>query len=185
MIRGFLTIAVLFSSPAFSEVSFERLAEMTETPDSLEGKFIQEKYLKALETSLVSSGVFAYKKAEYLHWETLEPISNKLVLTPTSAVNKQNEKELIAIPAGASTVTSVLSEILFSVLTANWNNLSKYFELSGNVDNGSWRVELLPIDVTIAAAINKIELSGETLLQKIVLYEKQGDSTTIEFFDQQ
>jgi len=185
MIRSFLVIAVLFSSPAFSEVSFERLAAISETPDSLEGRFVQEKYLKVLEAGLVSSGVFSYKKGEHLRWETLEPISNKLVLTPTSVVTKQDEKELVALPAGASTVTSVLSEILFSVLTANWNNLSKYFELSGDVDNGSWRVELLPTDVTIAAAISKIELSGETLLQKIILYEKQGDSTTIEFFDQQ
>jgi len=185
MIRGFLAIAVLFSQPAFSEVSFDRLAAISQTPDSLEGRFVQEKYLKALEVGLVSSGVFAYKKGEYLRWETLKPISNKLILTPTSVVNKQDEKELVTSTAGASPVTSVLSEILFSVLTANWNNLSKYFELSGDVDNGSWRVELLPTEVTIAVAISKVELSGETLLQKIVLYEKQGDVTTIEFSDQQ
>ena len=184
MIRIFLAIVFFVSSPALSEVSFERLGAISQTPDYLEGKFTQEKYLKALETGLVSTGVFVYKKGEYLHWETLDPISNKLVLTPTSIANQQGEKELVAMSVGADAITSVLSEILFSVLTANWKNLSKYFELSGDIDNESWVVELLPIDVTIAAAINKIELSGKALLQKIVLYEKQGDSTTIEFSDQ-
>jgi len=184
MIRIFLIFTFFISLPAFGEVSFEGLGAISQTPDYLEGKFTQEKYLKALETGLVSTGVFVYKKGDYLIWETLDPISNKLVLTPTTIASQQGDKELLATPAGVDAITSVLSEILFSVLTANWGNLSKYFEMSGDIDRGSWVVELLPIDVTIAATINKIELSGKALLQKIVLYEKQGDSTTIVFSDQ-
>ncbi len=169
----------LSAMSAPSEISFARLAQLVITPAELQGSFRQQKYLATLDTSLTSSGHFSLLRGESIHWLTVEPIENELVITPSGLSSRQGDDELLRLDAGSNPVVGVMGEIMFALLSAEWQRLARYFELSGEIDGQQWHAQLQPRDVVIAQLFERVELRGEELLQVIVLHESSGDITTI------
>ena len=56
-----------------------------------------------------------------------------------------------------------------------------FFELSGKMNDGHWSAELVPADELVKQSVSKVELSGDSLVRKIILHESSGDHTTIHF----
>lgn len=162
-----------------AEISFERLAQLSSMPVELQGRFRQEKYLGALDTSLLSSGRFSYRRDELIRWQIEQPIENELLMTPTGLSSRQGDDELLRLDADSNPGVTIMSEILFAVMTAQWQQLSDYFELSGEIDGQQWHAVLLPREAIVARSFERVELRGAELLQVIVLHEKVGDRTTI------
>jgi len=182
ILRLFISVWLLISAAtANAQVTFQQLENRTDSPTSLDGEFEQEKYLAALQTSLSSSGVFSYRRSESIHWNTLLPIENELVMTPESIVNKQGSEEIIRLDSDSSPVVSVLSEIFFAVLTADWSKLSTYFQLTGDMSTEGWNAVLTPIEGGVRQVVTKVELQGNRLPHRVVLYEPNGNRTTIRF----
>jgi len=167
-----------------AEITFSQLAQISTTLESLEGRFIQEKYLSALDATLISTGVFNYQRGKSMRWEILEPIRNELLMTPDTITNMQGDKELLLLDAGPNPVAVVLAQVFFSVLTADWKNLSDYFELSGEIKGQQWQAVLVPLDQAIRQVFSRVDLKGESLLEEIILYENSGDITTIRLNNQ-
>lgn len=164
-----------------AELSFEQLEGITYNPPSLEGQFVQEKFLSALEASFVSSGRFSYQRGVSVRWETLKPIQSEMLMTPEAISNTQDGRELMRMETKSNPAVTLFNEIFFSVLTAEWGKLSAYFKLSGKVEDGRWQAELAPIDKTVKQVVSRVELKGEALVNEIILYESSGDRTTIHF----
>jgi hypothetical protein len=164
---------------ANAEITFSQLKQISTTPEMLEGRFSQEKYLSALDATLKSTGVFTYQRGKSIHWEILEPIQNELVISPVAITSKQADGELLRFDGGLNPTVLVLGEIFFSVLTAEWEVLADYFELSGEIDGQQWHAVLVPIDQTVIQVFSRIELKGGILLREIILFENGGDRTTI------
>jgi hypothetical protein len=187
VIRSLLLLTLLcWSTLSQAELTFEQLKDVTLTSDSLNGTFVQEKYLSSVDASLMSSGTFHYLRNQSIQWITLEPIQNELLMTPTSLVNKQGGEELMRLESTATPALTVISNLFFSVLTAEWQQLSDYFELSGTLQENSqqtqqWHATLTPIEPTIQQLVSKIELKGALLLQEVILHEPSGDRTQIRF----
>ena len=164
---------VLVSPAVYAELSFKALGAIVQMPENLEGGFTQEKYLAALEASLISTGKFSYHENKLINWITLTPIKSSLLLTPDS-ISDESGAEL-------SQGSDVLSNVLFSVLTANWAGLSNYFDMSGSTTDENWQVILNPRDATIASVIERIELGGNRFIRELTLYDRSGDYTKIIF----
>jgi len=183
--RYFLNALVLiFPLVVQAEITFTQLAQISTTPEVLQGRFSQEKYLGALDAALTSTGVFAYQRGKSIRWEILEPIQNELVMTPTTITNQQGNDELLRLDMGTNPTAAVMGEIFFSVLTAEWEKLSDYFELSGEIEGQQWHAVLVPVDQTVMQIFNRIELKGGSLLRVIILHENSGDRTTIHLDNQ-
>ncbi len=175
-----LTILLTLSPLAVrADISFARLAQLASSPDQLQGRFRQQKYLGALDTSLLSSGRFSYRRDESIRWEILEPIQNELVITPSGLSSRQGDNELLRIDADSNPGAAILGEIMFAVLSAEWSRLEQYFELSGEIDGQQWHAKLQPRDAVIGQIFSQVELRGAELLRVIVLHERGGDRTTI------
>lgn len=164
-----------------NEISFEQLGSVSAAPEYLKGDFKQEKYLQAIEVSLLSTGQFEYSRNESISWITQHPIQNTLTMTPTSIINQQEGQALVELNTETNPAVAVLSDILFSVLTAEWERLSTYFELQGSFEGQQWQAALQPTDRSVAQFISHVELTGDHLLRTIILFEKGGDRTTIYF----
>ena len=177
-------IFLLFPFKAVAEITFAQLAQISTSPEMLEGHFSQEKYLYELDVKLISTGVFTYNRGKSIHWDTLEPIRNELVMTPVSVTNKQSDGELLRYDMGSNPTAAVLGTIFYSVLTAEWKNLSEYFELDGEIDGQQWHAVLLPMDLVVKRIFNRIDLKGGILLREIILHEIGGDRTTIRLYNQ-
>lgn len=170
---------MLMALCAQARADFAALARLAESPAELQGVFRQQKYLAALETSLSSSGQFSFKRGESIRWQILEPIRNELLITPDGLSSRQGDDELLRVDAESNPGVAVLGDILFAVLSANWQRLENYFEVDAEIDGPQWRARLRPRDATIAQLFDYIELHGARLLQTVVLHEQGGDVTTI------
>ena len=183
--RHFLCALVLiFPMTVQAEITFTRLAQISTAPEFLQGRFSQEKYLGALDAALISTGVFTYRRGESIRWEILQPIQNELVMTPTTITNQQGNNELLRFDMDTNPTAAIIGGIFFSVLTAEWEKLSDYFELSGEIEGQQWHAVLVPVDQTVMQIFSRIELKGESLLGVIILHENSGDRTTIHLDNQ-
>ena len=181
MTRRLLTLCLLLSplclraAPGFAE-----LARLADSPNELRGEFRQQKYLAALDTSLSSSGIFSYTRDATIRWEILEPIRNQLIITPDGLSSRQGDDELLRLDAASNPGAALLGELLFAVLSADWQRLERHFEVDAEIAAPGWSAHLRPRDAGIAQLFERVELRGERLLQSIVLYEQGGDVTTIQ-----
>ena len=180
-----LSLSVLFSaSPTFAKTSFNQLKAITTVSGNLQGSFTQDKYLNALDATLTSTGKFSYLRKVSVRWETLEPIQSEFLMTPNEVISRQGEQELFRMNTRDNPVISTLNKIFFSVLTAEWENLAQYFQISdATIEKESWQVELLPLDSSIQQVVQRVELKGDVFLREIILHEKDGNRTTIRFSD--
>lgn len=178
---GFFLCILLWPIISIAEISIKQLNNIVTATDYLEGRFSQEKYLSDVDATLYSSGVFNYQRDQSIRWETLEPIQNILMMTPQSIINTQGGHEIAKIDVKTNPAIAILSEIFFSVLTAKWEALATYFSLSGTLLDQQWQVELIPIDKAMTQAMSRIALKGDTYLRELIIYEKNGDRTTIHF----
>lgn len=183
--RLYLLAIVMWLLPiaAYADLTFEQLQNVSKTPENLNGRFTQEKYLAALDAVLLSSGIFSYQRGKSIRWETLKPIQNELLMTPTSISNKQGGQEFLRVETKTNPAVALFNEIFFSVLTAEWGKLSAYFKLSGKIQDRQWHAELAPVDETVKQLVSRVELKGGALVREIILHESGGDRTTIHFND--
>lgn len=180
--RWFLLLSSLLSTACWASLSIEQLQTLTQAPSHLKGRFEQEKYLHGMGVTLSSSGVFDYRRGESIDWETQQPIHNQLRMTPSQITSHQGSNELLALDAASNPAVKIFSDILFSVLMAEWSQLSAYFELSGErVGEAGWQVVMTPLSSAVGQMVSRVELSGESLLQQVILFETNGDRTTIRF----
>jgi hypothetical protein len=164
---------------ASAEITFAQLAKISMTPEKLEGRFSQEKYLSALDAALVSTGVFDYQRGKSIRWAILEPIQNETLMTPGGITSSQNNNQLLQLDVSTDPTAAVLGEIFFAVLTSEWEKLAEFFELSGSIEGDRWHAVLVPLERTAMQVFSRIELKGKSLLQEIILHEASGDRTTI------
>ena len=176
-----LVAILLFPTAATAELTFEQLEAVSQAPEALEGHFKQVKYLAELDAELSSSGVFKYQRGISVRWQTLKPIQNELLMTPTSISNKQDGQEYMRLEGSSNPMVLLFNEIFFSVLTAEWQKLSSHFLLTGKIQNGQWHAHLVPVDAVVKHLVERVEIEGDVLVRKITLYEGDGDLTTISF----
>ncbi|QHJ12086.1 Outer-membrane lipoprotein carrier protein [Paraglaciecola mesophila] len=166
---------------SFGQFDVAQLNQLTLSPEKLSGQFSQQKYLADFDMQLASSGEFNYIKSQSVNWHTLAPIENKIVMTPQSITSEQGGTQIMQLQADSNPVVSVLSDIFFSVLTSQWQQLEVYFTFSGELDDGQWQVVLTPKDSAISQAISNIELQGDAYLRQLKFIEHNGDYTDIRF----
>ena len=179
-----LCCLLLFSltvSPVWADITYERMAELTDSPAELSGSFKQQKYLSDFETHINSSGEFHYQRDQAIQWNTLSPIKNELQLTPDGITSKQGKKQLSALKSADHQAIKQINDIFFAVLTAQWDQLANYFELSGQETDGAWQITLTPKHASLQQGFQRLELSGDRLLRQAKMIEKNGDSTHIRF----
>lgn len=179
--RVFMLFSLLVTCMPSWALNFQQLSAQTQTPRALYGHFDQSKFLSSFDLTIQSKGQFHYIQNRSIVWQTTEPMANELTLTPDSIVNKQNGHELMRLDRQSSPTIALLSEIFFSVMTADWQRLEQHFTLTGKLDHESWSADLKPTNNTFSQLIRRVELSGDQFLKKVVLYEKSGDTTTIHF----
>ncbi|MEP4888967.1 MAG: outer membrane lipoprotein carrier protein LolA [Aliiglaciecola sp.] len=181
LIRLFFFCLTLLPSLVFAQFDINELNAISSSPEFLQGQFVQQKYLNDFDVSLESTGKFDYLQGQNVHWHTLTPIQNLVTMTPSSIVSSQGEVEVMSLQAESNPVVTLLSEVFFSVLTSQWQQLESYFVISGEVEAQTWSVLLEPKDAALAQAISHVELKGDAYLRYLKFYESNGDYTEIHF----
>lgn len=181
MMRVLLLLITLGLSWSAAAIDFAELARITATPATLSGQFQQTKTLKALDTSITSSGHFSYVRNQQINWVTERPLQSEITMTPNGIRSRQNGEVVMELGGDKQPAVKLMSDILFSVLTADWQALKQHFSMTGNIDGDNWDIELTPLTDELQSAVSRIHLTGARYLQQVDLTEASGDQVRITF----
>lgn len=172
----------LLAIPAFALTDDElnRFNLILAQQNHVEGKFEQIKNLSILPLPILSSGTFSFDQQSGLDWTVLNPVHSQMVLDDEGIRQIQNGKVVWALDS-KQPAASHISTIIASVLAADWVSLSQHFILSVKENNKQWTISLLPKSQVLLSAISRIEMSGDEQLQRMKLFEANGDNTVIAF----
>jgi len=164
---------------------YKALETLVAAPENLHGRFEQTKYLAELDAEINSTGNFAYKRDEVIFWHTLKPIESQLVLTPDNIISRQGDSVLSRLETQNNPVASLLSDIFFGVMTANWDRIADYFRIESQIEGSRWQAVLVPVSPQIETIVSRVELKGDQYLREVLLFEAGGNQTRIQFIELQ
>ncbi len=174
----FYLLLFLFTpfSMAFSQADLIQLLQKT---DNIQGNFVQKRFLKSLPTPIITSGEFTLVKNKGLLWQMQQPFTvNMRVLS--SGISQWNGSQWVKNEQLGQNQQIGLFLGLFS---GDISGLTNHFtpKVRGSAEN--WQLDLEPHSLLMSQIFTKITVQGQGAVQKIALFEKQGDRIEI-LFDQ-
>lgn len=168
----------------------ERLAAIHQGTRSIQGDFEQEKRLSMFDRTFVSKGVFAVEQPGKIHWAYQEPSSFGFA-SDGEQVRRWNEHSGMSAPAplARDPILSVIVDQMLAWSTMDAGKLEASFTLvvpKTTPESTPLSLELLPRARQLAAVLQRVQISfdqSDTHLQEIVLFEPDGDTTRIRFFN--
>ncbi|WP_031388631.1 LolA family protein [Desulfonatronum thiodismutans] len=164
----------------------ERLAVIHQGTRSVQGDFEQEKRLSMFDRAFVSKGVFAVEQPGKIHWAYQEPSAFGFA-SDGEQVRRWNEHSGVSAPSplARDPILSVIVDQMLAWSTMDTEKLEASFTLAV-LETTPLTLELLPKVRQLAAVLQRVQVSfdrDETHLQEIVLFEPDGDTTRIRFFN--
>lgn len=175
-----LASLIISNTFALSEGELDRFNLILSQQNHVAGDFEQIKHLSILPMPILSSGNFKFDQETGLNWIVLKPIYSQMVLDDSGIRQIQDGKVVWSLDA-SQPAASHISTIIASVLAADWEKLSDHFILSSEEQGSNWIINLLPKSQVLLTAISRIQMTGSAQLQKMTLFEANGDSTVIIF----
>lgn len=176
MLSLLCTVQVVTAKPALEDIQ-ARLTPGT----TISGHFEQRKHLPELPFPLVSTGTFRFSESAGLQWHTQAPIASELHIDRQKMVQVQDGQEVLTLNMSENPALAAVSQILFAVLSQDWETLSQHFAIQAAIDERQWNLQLSPKQAALSSFLQSIALQGNENLREISLREKAGDQTDITF----
>ena len=173
-----LLLSLLFSLAALPVLAFST-AELTaqlQAPQSVQGSFIQQRFLRAADKPVQTGGRFALRPGHGLFWHLQKPFDMKLRVR-RDGISRQDQWRA----NGSQTAQAAQVKLFMAVLGGDTAELQRHFNLALSGSKQQWQLTLTPKTAVMQQVFNKIVISGGQLVQKVELDEKQGDRTVMQF----
>lgn len=174
----FIAAAVLCSAYTLA-LSPDQLTQQLQAPNTVQGQFTQQRLLKSLTKPMQTSGQFALKKQTGLFWHVQKPLNLQLRVRAQGIAqwNEQTQTWHNSTQSGQHTQVKLFMALLSGDLT----ELNKQFNLSATGNLNNWTLQLSPKTLIMKQIFTQITINGDKVVRRVVLQEKQGDKTTIQF----
>lgn len=171
----FLTLA----SPALWAFSTAELAQTLQKPSNVQGAFTQQRYLKSLTKPMTTGGRFTLVPKKGLLWQMQKPFETTLRVRADGIM--QWNGTTWTNPNAGKIGPSRQIKLFLDLLGGDTQGLEKQFELSLDGTEKQWTLHLTPKTAVTRQIFNRIDISGDSVVRKIELDEKQGDKTVMQF----
>lgn len=175
-----LFVAVVANHNAVAEsLDVARLMQLLAASPSAEVAFTEKKFSSLLAAPVVSTGKLSFRPPD-----TVE----KNIETPRVEGYRFVGEELIVTRNGAERRIRLSSQPLLAALAASLRGilagdaavLRNYFRLALQGDEGSWRLDLMPLDEEIGRYVQRMTMSGRGgRLKLIEVREASGDHSVM------
>ncbi len=153
---------------------------------TVRANFVQERQIKNIKTPLISKGSMLLSQEKGLWWQQTEPFVTTLILNDNEMIQRMEGQADQKITANSNPQMFQFNALMKALVKADKAVLEDNFELNfSDMGQGLWRLDLTPVTTPLNKLFNKIELQGTTELQQVILIDKQGDTTKIQFKDNQ
>lgn len=174
------SLFLICCSPLLFAFSQQDLASLLQQPNNIQGAFVQQRYLKALNTPITSSGKFVLLKEKGLLWNTEKPFTNQMRVLE-SGISQWNGSEWISNPKLGQ---AQQIKLFLGLLSGDSQSLGKQFEFALTGTKQQWQLILTPSSLLMKQIFTDIVIEGKNSVERIELNEKQGDRTLIIFKNQ-
>jgi hypothetical protein len=167
------------TEPAAQELLAQVRQRVQDAP-VVRGTFEQLKTVNGFKQPLRSSGDFVVARGRGIVWHVLRPYESLLVVKPDSLQSRGSDgKVTTQMRAQDEPVLRTVNAMLFAVMSADLAELSRHFEVTGQVVAKGWSLHLVPRDPTLAQWLASVDLQGSQFVQEVKLREARGDSSVI------
>ncbi|MCR1837157.1 outer membrane lipoprotein carrier protein LolA [Rodentibacter caecimuris] len=170
----FLGLLISTWSYGFSE---QDLISQLQKPQSVQGDFVQERHLKALNRPIITEGKFTLVANKGLLWQMEKPFPIQLRVTE-KGIMQWNGKQWIN---NGKLGQAEQIRLFLGLLSGDVNGLKKQFKLALSGTTEQWKVTLTPDSLLMKQIFNQITIQGDEVVKRIQLDETQGDKTDITF----
>ncbi|MCG6505103.1 LolA family protein [Kingella pumchi] len=155
------------------------LTVQLQAPKTVQGRFTQQKYLRTLTKPVTTSGRFALHPGHGLFWHLQKPFELRLRVR-RDGISRQDASGAWKSNGSQSTQAAQV-KLFMAVLGGDTAELQRHFTLKLSGSAGNWQLLLLPKTVVMKQVFENITISGDKLVRRIELKEKQGDRTVMQF----
>ena len=155
------------------------LTVQLQSPKTVQGRFTQQKHLRTLDNPVTTSGRFALRPGHGLFWHLQKPFELRLRVR-RDGISRQDASGAWKSNGSQSTQAAQV-KLFMAVLGGDTAELQRHFTLKLSGSAGSWQLLLLPKTVVMKQVFENITISGDKLVRRIELKEKQGDRTVMQF----
>lgn len=171
-----LTVSLFASASAWALTPAE-LTTHLQQPNTIQGQFVQQRYLKSLPKPLQTTGQFALQKQTGLFWHVQKPLDVQLRVRPNGIA--QWDKKTWRNSSQSGQAAQV--KLFMAVLGGNTQELSKQFDLDVSGSLKQWTLTLRPKTTIMKQVFQNITIQGDQVVRQVELREKQGDRTVMKF----
>ncbi|KEA53868.1 membrane protein [Mangrovibacter sp. MFB070] len=176
-------VFILFSHFACAITLDELQQRFTQTP-VIRAHFQQTRTIKDMPQPLLSQGDMLIARDQGLLWDQKSPFSMLLMLNNTRMVQIINGQPPQVVTAENNPQMFQFNHLLRALFQADRSVLEQNFRLDfQDKGQGRWSLRLQPITTPLDKIFTSIDLAGQTWLDSIQLYDKQGDQTRIVLSD--
>ncbi len=153
---------------------------------TLHGRFVQERHLKGLASTLKSEGTFVLAPGKGLIWRIENPIQTTTVITPAGIRQMMNGSEIQHIDAARVPFVAHFYDMLNGALMGDWAAMRHDFAVKTTGDRAAWRTVLTPLrpDDPIAGMLASIVITGGKMVDGVDINRVNGDWEHMAFVDQ-
>lgn len=171
-----LLFVLLLSAEAYC-FSEQDLIRQLQTPQNVQGEFVQERHLKALNRPIITEGKFTLVAKKGLIWQMEKPFASQLRVGK-KGIMQWNGKQWVN---NGKLGQAEQIQLFLGLLSGDINGLKKQFKLTLSGTAKQWEVLLVPDSLLMKQIFNQITIQGNEVVQMIRLNETQGDKTNIIF----
>lgn len=175
-------LAALLAATALSASAFStaELARILQKPDNIQGGFIQYRHLKSLSKPMAATGKFVLMPKRGLLWQMQKPFAATLRVR-SDGISQWNGKGWIMPDTGKFSGQSRQIKLFLDLIGGDTQGLEKQFDLKLEGSAQKWTLQLTPKTLLMKQIFNHIDISGDSVVRRIELHEKQGDKTDMRF----
>lgn len=152
---------------------------------TMQCRFTQSKAMKMMKRSLNSSGVMYYAKPDRLRWQYTSPYTYTFILNKGKAYMK-SAKSSMAVDVNSNKMFKQVLDVVIDCVTGGNLANTAYFKTVVYKQGNSFCADLTPQKKEMRQVYSLITLCFNpslTMVSKVVMKEKGGDTTTIELSD--
>ena len=183
-----LLIFNCYSQPGFSVMKNPQqfcrsLAETTQSTNTIESKFIQEKNLSVISEKIITHGKFYFKKENKLRWEYTDPFRYLIIMNGDQVLIKDEKKEN-RFDAASNKVFTEINSIMVGSIRGTILNENKKYGIVYQENTEFNLVKLSPLSQQLKVFISEIRIFFNKMnfsVSRLEIEEPSGDFTKIEF----
>lgn len=169
-------------SMAQSSQAIQQIAQASASMKSMQADFVQTKHLKMLGDKMVSKGKMYYQQSDKLRWEYTSPYTYTFIMNGSKVLLKKGARKDV-IDVNKNKMFKEIARIMMNSVVGKCLTDKKDFKVSVAESKTAYTATLIPLKKDMKQMYTKIVLQFNrqtSVVNKVTMYEKNGDWTEIE-----